>query len=371
MLSREKPPLEVEDLKVKQEAHVLFNEDLAFTLDEVRAFFREIRGLSFSSKYLRKIHQFTEGWIGGLILLSEIVEGLPQDSRQKYILENIPDRFKREVFQYFGQEILFSQPDYIQEFLIKSSILDIVEPGFVKDFIGIEGAADVLHEHVRKNLFVQSTYDERKGWVFRYHPLFRDFLKAKFISEIGEEERRALFFKAGFLYEQREELEKSVNYYLEAKAYDRAASVIERIGMDFLNMGRTGDLDQCLRIIPENLVQENPWLLFYLSMTTRFARPEKNVQNLQKAFSLFSEQGNLRGQLLSLAFLIEASIIRGHDLIPLRFLLEQADMLLRSSSAEQYPYERAILWCQMGFGQTVRGGNPRKGFWACQNAYLI
>ena len=207
------------------------------------------------------------------------------------------------MFQYFGEEILSYQPASIQEFLIKSSILDIVEPGFVKDFIGIEGVADVLHEHVRKNLFVQSNYDDKKGWVFRYHQLFRDFLQAKFRSEIGEEERRALFFKAGFLYEQREELEKSVNYYLESKAYDRAASVIERIGMGFLNMGRTGDLDQWLRIIPENLVQENPWLLFYLSMTRRFATAEKNVQNLQKAFSLFSEQRDLRGQLLSLCLL--------------------------------------------------------------------
>ena len=371
MLSRKEPPFEVQALKMRQEAGILTNEDLAFTQDEIKAFFRELRGMSFASNVLRKVHQLTEGWIGGLILLSETLDRLPEDLRERYLSEDIHDRFKGAVFQYFGEEILSSQPASIQEFLIKSSILDIVEPGFVKDFIGIEGASDVLHEHVRKNLFLQSTYDEKKGWVFQYHQLFRDFLRAKFRSEIGEKERRSLFIKAGSLYEEKGELEESVKYYLEAKAYDRAMSVIEQIGMNFVQMGRAGDLAQWLQAIPEDLVQENPWLLFYLSMTTRFATAEKNVQNLQKAFSLFSEQEDLRGQLLSLAFLIEASIFRGHDLIPLRFLLEQADMLLQSSSTERYSYERAILLCQMGFGQTVRGGNPRKGFWACQNAYLI
>jgi LuxR family maltose regulon positive regulatory protein len=371
LLSREVPFIEIEELKIKQEALVLNNEDLAFSLDEVKAFFREIKGISIPSRALRRIHQVTEGWAGGLILLSETLEGLPDDLREKYVLEDMPDPFERETFQYFGEQILSSQPAAIQDFLMKSSILDIVEPGFLMDFIETEGTTEVLHEHVRKNLFVQSTYDERKGWVFRYHPLFKGFLRAKFRSEIVEEERRALYFKAGFLYEQRAELEEAVNFYLEAKAYDRAASIIERIGIAFLKMGRTGDLDNWLRALPAELVQENPWLLFYLAMVTRFTRVQENIQNLQRAFSLFSDQGNLRGQFLSQAFLIEGLIIRGHDPIPIGLLLEQAEMLLQPSNTDLFPYERALLWCQLGFGLTVRGGNPRRGFWACQNAYLI
>jgi DNA-binding SARP family transcriptional activator len=106
-------------------------------------------------------------------------------------------------------------------------------------------------------------------------------------------------------------------------------------------------------------------------MATRFTRVQENIANLQRALSLFSEQENLRGQFLSQAFLIEALTVRGNDPIPIGLVLEQADLLLQSSKADLYPYERAILWCQMGFGMTVRGGNPRKGYWACQNAYLI
>ncbi len=39
--------------------------------------------------------------------------------------------------------------------------------------------------------------------------------------------------------------------------------------------------------------------------------------------------------------------------------------------AESLPFERATLWFQLGFVYPFKFGNPRKGFWACQNAYLL
>jgi LuxR family maltose regulon positive regulatory protein len=141
--------------------------------------------------------------------------------------------------------------------------------------------------------------------------------------------------------------------------------------MDVLQKGRTEDLSKWILALPEEAVQGNPWLLLYLSMTRRFAGKEENLLNLPKALNLFEKKGDVRGRLLALAFLIEASILRGRDFIPLSSLLEQAENLLASLKTELYPYERAMLWLQMCFGLTVRAGNPRKGFWASQNAYLI
>jgi len=73
MLSREIPPFPsiFKTLKMRQEAFILRNEDLAFTQEEIRTFFHEIRKISFNAEQLSKIHLATEGWIGGLILLSE------------------------------------------------------------------------------------------------------------------------------------------------------------------------------------------------------------------------------------------------------------------------------------------------------------
>ena len=83
MLSREVPPfpLEFQRSKIRQEALVLTNEELAFTLDETREFFKKIRKIPFNAGQLKKIHSATEGWVGGLILLSEALSRVSEPSR--------------------------------------------------------------------------------------------------------------------------------------------------------------------------------------------------------------------------------------------------------------------------------------------------
>jgi ATP/maltotriose-dependent transcriptional regulator MalT/DNA-binding SARP family transcriptional activator len=370
MLSREMPPLEIQRLKMSRKAAIIDNKELAFRPDEVKAFFQNTRGISFTAGQLKKIHQASEGWIGGLILLCEYLDRLPEDQRNEYIAEILSEQFKEEVFKYFGEEIFSSQPALVQNFLIKSAMFETIDPGLIKDFIGTENTEKILQGLSRRNLFVVSVFDSQKGQLFRYHQLFRDFLQTKLASQIDNKSQRALFLKAGNLLEQKEDLEESVKFFLGAKAYPQASSIIKQIGMDLLKSGRIGDLAQWLQNLPQNLVQEDPWLLFYLSMTRRYTSAEKNIRSFQKALTLFQHQEDVRGQILSMAFLIEATIFRGRDYIPMRVLLEQAETLLKSLSTDRYPYERAVLCFQIGFGFALRG-NHRKGVAACENAYVI
>ncbi len=372
MLSREIPPLSFgfQHLKVRQEALILTNEELAFTRDEIKEFFRKIKDISLDQDQLEKIYIATEGWVGGLILLSE---SLPSSdpSKIRYIVQDLPDHFHREVFQYFGKEIFSSQPKEVQQFLLKSSMMDIIEPALMKELIKTENAEEILREHARKNLFVQSFYDEKKGWLFRYHHMFRNFLKAKFNTSMGDEERKSLLLKAATLYEQRGDLENSIRYFLEAKAYPRAASVIERLGMDLLQKGRISDLSKWLSALPEDSIQDNPWLLFYLAMTKRFLAGRENLLPFQKAYTLFKQEGDMRGTLISLAHLIERFVQTGIHLAPVEGLIEEGEAIVQQLESNEYPYEKAVLWYSIGLGRILGEGDIRKGIWACQNAYSI
>ena len=166
-------------------------------------------------------------------------------------------------------------------------------------------------------------------------------------------------------------MEQAVKYYLEAKVYLQAVSVIERIGMDLAKTGRTGDLYQWLQCIPKEFVEENSWLLFYRYLSRRFAGDKEEILSIQKALSLFEHMGDVRGCLLALAYLFDAAIFRGSLSLPIGNLLSQAETLLDSSSGDRYPYERATLWFQMGFVYCFKFGDPRQGFQYCQNAYLL
>lgn len=168
IVSREIPPqsLEFQNRKMRQEALLLKNEDLAFTQEEIHDFFRETRNSPYPREQVKKIHLATQGWTGGVILLAESLSRVPEPGREKSISQDLPDHFEKEVFQYFGQEIFSSQPQPVQDFLVKSSIIDVIEPNFIRDLIGAENAEDILREHVRKNLFVQSFYQEKKAGCF-------------------------------------------------------------------------------------------------------------------------------------------------------------------------------------------------------------
>jgi LuxR family maltose regulon positive regulatory protein len=373
MLSREMPPLSLEfqHLKVRQEAFILTNEELAFNLGETKEFFRKIKRIPFDSHQLRTIHSSTEGWIGGLILLSEFINRLSTSPKKKLIPPDLPDHFRKEVFQYFGKEIFSSTSQKIQQFLIKSSLFDSIEAGFIKDLLGEERSEEILRDLSRRNLFVQSIYDSKKGWLFRIHQFFRDYLNTKFL-EMETEERRVLLLKAAVLYEQKGDPENAVKYFLEAKAYPQAVSIIEKIGLNLVKMGRKTDLSQWIASLPWEIVQDNPWLLFYLAMARRFTDVRENVSNLWKALTLFREKAIIHGHMISLAYLIENVVHIGHyHSIEMGSLIKEGQTLLESLKSEEYPYERAVLGLQIGLGQIRIEGNVRHGVSACETAYLI
>lgn len=370
MLSRETPPYPIQDFKMNGETYIINNRELAFTLNETKVFLRNTRKLPVASEMIKQIHQLTEGWIGGLVLLCESLDLASEEYRSEIIAREFPARLKQETFEYLGEKIFASKPVPIQGFLVKSSFLSIIEPNFVRELLGYPDALQILDDLDRRNIFIHSAYDESRGRIFRYHQLFRGFLRAKFKATLTREEQLALYLRAGLLFEQRGEEEEAVRCYLDAAAYPQAIALIETVGLELLKMGRQGDLAQWLQALPEKPLAERPWLLFYQAAIRRFAAPHQNIADLQKAYALFEKNQVVQGQLLSLAYLIDAcTAFTGHHVVPVSLLVGKAEELLQSASTGRYLWECSYLWLQLGFA--LRYGNLRKGCLASQNAYLI
>lgn len=369
MLSRARPPMEIQRLKANREMEILTNEQLAFSLDETKAFFKEIRGVALRPDQARRVHEITEGWVGGLILLSDLMDRIPEESREAYLSDGFAEHLRIEAFEYFSEQVFSAQPAGVKDLLIKTSILETVEPEFVEAFLGVEQAETMLQELAKTNLFIQSIHDENHGLRYRYHQLFKDFLQARLAPTL-KGDRPALLFRAGSVSEQKGDLEGAVKFFLEAEAYPEAARVIEKIGNDLLRAGRTGDLSRWLEALPEELIQESPWLLFYHSMCRRFTA-NYELGSFERAITLFERAGEVRGILLALAHLIETTVVRGHFSLPLERFLAKGEEMLQSPVANHYPYEKTLLWTQVGFAYIWAGVRMSKGLWASHNAYLM
>jgi len=369
-ISRELPPFDISQLKIRQELHLLNNDDIAFTKEETAEFIKKTKQISLSAPQVRQLHNATEGWVGGLILLCELLSGIPEQGRAAYIAEELPARYRQEVFPYFGNQVFASEPADLQLFLVRSSILDYLYPDFLRELFPGERSEDTLQDLTQKNLFVQSLHDLKRGVIFRYHQLFRDFLQERFRSVIASEEQRNLHMRAATLFEKRGEPEEAIRYFLAAGDCTRAISLIERIGMDLLRVGRAADVAQWLKKLPEEAIYDNPWLLMYDYLTNRFAEGKSVGDRLHRAYLLFTDQGDQRGLMLSTGYLIEAYYFGGFHAIPLETLLTCGEGLLNFPGNNRYPHEQSHLWLQIGQGLGHGSGRLRDALHAFENARL-
>lgn len=371
LLSRKEPPLNIQKLYMKQEAAIIDNEQLAFTMEETEAFFNETCKVSLPLSQTKRIYAMIEGWIGGLLIFSEALKRCPEEVREKFLSEVIIGEIKQKAFQYLGEEIFSSLKQDEKDFLIRSSILEVIDPVLVGELLETSIAETILSRMAERNLFTQSLYHPPYRLLFRYHQVFRDFLCSRYDLKTSREEKRGLHLKAARIFERNEDYETALDHYLKARDYGEASKALERIGMNLFAQGRLGDLAQRLRMIPDEFIQKSPWLLLYLCMTKRFTATGENAKNLPKCIRIFEEREDARGQILSFALLLEAFLLGGYHPSPVKDLVARAELLLDRIPQDLYAYECAILWFQVGHIETLCCGNPRKGFWCCNKARLI
>jgi hypothetical protein len=130
------PPLHLQELKIRQEVHLIRNAELAFTAKETRSYLQTVRRLLLPYDLVVQLHESTEGWVGGLVLLCETLEHLPAEAREKFISQGLNEDFREQVHAYFQESIFSSRPAKIQDFLVRSSILEVVEPDFIQEYLG-------------------------------------------------------------------------------------------------------------------------------------------------------------------------------------------------------------------------------------------
>jgi ATP/maltotriose-dependent transcriptional regulator MalT/DNA-binding SARP family transcriptional activator len=372
LITREMPPFRLQRLKMNRDLLLLSNEDLAFTLEEIDAFFRLRNSALLTPEQIERIRKTTGGWAGGLVLVSEGLKKVDETDRTAWIDTRLPELLKGEVIPYFSEEVLADQPEEVRSLLIVSSLLEVVDPSVLSKLARAPDAEAVFQDLVRRNLFVHRINDHRKGVLFRHNRLFRDFLQSLFRQRTSKPEKIELLARAGELYWKAGEPEKAVDFFLRAGRTERAVDGIMHTAMDLLVRGRFADLARWIDALPKRRVTADPWLRLYRTLTRRISGGKRTMEELAEVQAQFSDRSDVRGRMLSLAYLIEAGVFLGTDPSVLGRWIEEGEALIRTWSEKPlYAYAKTQLWLQIGFGQIAGPGDLQKGLSACQNAYLL
>jgi LuxR family transcriptional regulator, maltose regulon positive regulatory protein len=161
--TREDPALPLARLRARGHLTEVRADDLRFTPSEAAAFLNQAMGLTLSAQDIVALERRTEGWIAGLQLAALSLQG--HEDAAGFIRSFTGSH--HFVLDYLLEEVLGQQPERIQNFLLRTSILDRL-CGPLCDAVVLDSAAvgqATLEYLEHANLFLVPLDNERRWYA--------------------------------------------------------------------------------------------------------------------------------------------------------------------------------------------------------------
>lgn len=260
--TREDPPLPLARLRAHGQLSELRAADLRFTHSEAAQFLNQVMGLKLSAEDIAALEARTEGWIAGLQLAALSMQG--QKDTVGFIKSFTGSH--HFVMDYLVEEVLQQQPENIQTFLLRTSILDRL-CGPLCDAVLVDtslSGQDTLEQLERANLFIVPLDNERR-W-YRYHHLFADLLQQRLhhsIASSREDAERAvkeLHIRASQWYEDNSLALEAFRHAAAANDIERAERIIDGRGIPLHFSGGVVPIIGWLASLPGTVKNARPSL---------------------------------------------------------------------------------------------------------------
>ena len=255
--TREDPHLPLARLRARGQLTELRAADLRFTPAEATDFLNQMMGLNISAENIAALETRTEGWIAGLQLAALSMQG-HQDTTNFIKSFTGSHHF---VLDYLVEEVLHQQPEDVQTFLLRTSILDRLCGSLCDAVLGSPSASgqETLEYLEHANLFIVPLDNERR-W-YRYHHLFADVLRMHLMAE-QPDQVSVLHRRASEWYEHNGSAADAIRHALAAEDFERAATLVE-LAVPEMRRNRQGATVTelgWLKALPDELVRFRPVL---------------------------------------------------------------------------------------------------------------
>lgn len=198
---------------------------LQFSAAEAQRLAGQAYGLTLSDAHAEQLVGRLGGWITGIVLSLDRAglagaDAQPRDHDSGAALVAVPvETDTSQVYAFFAEQIIAPIAPELQRFLEDTSVLEDLSPQRCEALCQCGNAALLFDEVKRHGLFVSS----RAGWL-AYHSLFRDFLRSRLARDPQRQYR--LLLRAAELYRNEDDLERALECYLAAGAFDHAIALL-------------------------------------------------------------------------------------------------------------------------------------------------
>lgn len=254
-------------------------DDLRLSLEESERIIRLRRKKKQTKKYINELHEKSGGWAGGLVLMMEREDFGAVETN--IITEKTPEK----LIDYFGAEVFDKIDASAKDFLLKTSILPSIIPKVAEKLTGEQQSGRILSNLSRNNYF--TTRYSHDNPSYRYHPLFREFLLLRAQDTFSSAEILRLQKSAAAHLEESGQMEDAADLYVKTGNWEKLSQLILNEAQPLISQGRYQVLEGWLKRIPEDIIQNDPWLLFWFGACRMPYDPIESRIHLEKSFEFF------------------------------------------------------------------------------------
>jgi LuxR family maltose regulon positive regulatory protein len=354
--TREDPALPLARLRAQGQLTELRAADLRFTPAEAAEFLNQAMGLHLAAAEVAALEARTEGWIAGLHLAALSLQGR-EDTAAFVAAFSGSHRF---VLDYLVEEVLSQQPAGVQDFLLRTAVLDHL-CGPLCDALAPDAPAagqETLAHLDRANLFVVPLDNDRR-W-YRYHHLFGELLRQR-LHQQHPAEIAGLHIRASIWYEDNGLEIEAFHHAAAAQDLDRAERLLAGKGMPLLFRGAVRPILNWLAALPTSVLDARPglWVTYAsaLLFIQQVAGVEEKLQAAEAALAdapLDDDTRDLHGHMAS----IRATVaVTQHDVAT---ILAQSRRALDYLHPHNLPVRTAAKW-SLAYAHHLQGDRAAAG----------
>jgi LuxR family maltose regulon positive regulatory protein len=345
VISRAQPPAVFTRARMTGVLELLDWEELRLDLEETAAIAAKRKGLD--SNAVSTIHARAAGWVAGVRLLLERTDhsAVAANWSQPETLAS--------TFDYFAAEIFDSAGEPLRNLLLRTAFLPRFTVPMAAAISGDGEAGQRLAELYKRHLFLDRHLGEEVA--YQYHDLFRAFLRNRAIQSLTPEQTVSLISHSAMLLRSANLAEEAFALFVEAKDWEQAEDVFTESAKALIARGRWLTLNEWSSLLPQDRVQANPWLRYWIGRSKALVDPVQAAEILQASFSSFESMGDLRGILFSAAAVLETLHFTADHWNEMRAWLERLTSALARHADALSPDDELRVHATL--------------FWAAQNTF--
>ncbi len=295
LISRHEPPPILVQLRANHLMERIGWDELRLTSEESGGLVRLRTQGKMSRETTQHLHNVTDGWAAGLVLM---LESIKRGIEPKLLGKLTPE----EITDYFGSVLFYKTGKEFQNFFLKTAFLPKMTTKMAAELTGSSNAGGILSTLSRNNYFTEKRFLEEA--VYQYHPLFREFLLARAKETFSAERLSVLCSRAATILEEAGQTESAASLLRDVSDWDGLVRLITQHASHMLTQGRHRPLEDWLNSLPIEILESDPWLLYWMGQCRLPFDPSQSKIFFEKAFEKFKDQKERAGMFLAWSELV-------------------------------------------------------------------